>query len=189
MSTFLKKLLLSSIFKLLVNHSCGFCWTLSQVTALCRLSIYALKKRQIILVNSTPAWRGKKHLSSFLSAPNSPEGGCTEPPKIPASPGAGEAAGPFNLGTGVRRERRWGRREAARSGTQWCCETAPSRVRGSTRGQKGRDSAFSSPCRASDSPPGREGGNARGLVRFWSEILADKSGLAAVGLRPALPPG
>ena len=48
-----------------------------------------------------------------------------------------------------------------------------------------------SPPRAEprDSPPGREGGTARVLVRFWSEILADKSGLAAVGIRPALPPG
>ena len=45
-STFLKKLIFSVIIKILVNqlHSCGFCWTPSQVTALCPLSISFLKK-------------------------------------------------------------------------------------------------------------------------------------------------
>lgn len=47
----------------------------------------------------------------------------------------------------------------------------------------GGHSAFSSPCRASGQSS-RAGGTAREPTRFWSEILADKSGLAAIGIRP-----
>lgn len=40
-----------------------------------------------------------------------------------------------------------------------------------------------------DIPQGRKGGSVRELVRFWGEILADKSGLAEVAIRPALHSG
>lgn len=55
----------------------------------------------------------------------------------------------------MRREGGRAGEEAARSGTGGVRETAPSRVRGSPRGQKGRGFGFLPPrAEASDSPPG-----------------------------------